>query len=288
MSEIEYGGVKVSGKGFLGKLIWILPLLGTLGGGSWAVFEFYKDYEDMKESVQQYVSPDMGWIESHISETNAELKMVEQDFSIVEKEFKVLKEVDEATSAVIRERINSVKEISANLQTDLHDLRMDLNQDVAELNNHIEVTSDKLNANLSKQEARLEKQDARNRQSVEDVNKASSDNVTIIRGLISSSEERRDRIVDRLDTKLAETQSLIDDLVKANRKLKDEITEAQEQLRKDLMADMEDQIKKALGGFKKKGLLMKNKWVRVGIALAIFVVVIFYGVDKMMCTPPCI
>ena len=25
-SEIEYGGVKVSGKGFLGKLIWILPL----------------------------------------------------------------------------------------------------------------------------------------------------------------------------------------------------------------------------------------------------------------------
>jgi hypothetical protein len=74
--------------------------------------------------------------------------------------------------------------------------------------------------------------------------------VTIIRGLISSSEERRDRIVDRLDTKLAETQSLIDDLVKANRKLKDEITEAQDQLRKDLMAEMEDQIKKALGGFK--------------------------------------
>ena len=248
--EIEYGGVKVSGKGFLGKLIWILPLMGTLAGGSWAVFEFYKDYEDMKEAVQEYVSPDMSWIESHISETNAELKMVEQDFSIVEKEFKVLKEVDEATGAVIREKINSVKEISANLQTDLHDLRMDLNQDVAELNNHIEVTSDKLNANLSKQEARLEKQDARNRQSVEDVNKASSDNVTIIRGLISSSEERRDRIVDRLDTKLAETQSLIDDLVKANRKLKDELTEAQDQLREDLMADMEDQIKKALGGFK--------------------------------------
>ena len=107
-----------------------------------------------------------------------------------------------------------------------------------------------MNANLSKQEARLEKQDARNRQSVEDVNKASSDNVTIIRNLIASSEERRDRIVDRLDTKLAETQSLIDDLVKANRKLKDEITEAQDQLRKDLMAEMEDQIKKALGGFK--------------------------------------
>ena len=146
MAEVEYGGVKVSGKGFLGKLIWILPLMGTLAGGSWAVFEFYKDYEDLQQAVEEYVSPDMGWIESHISETDAELK-------IVEKEFELLKEVDEATSAVIREQINSVKAIAATLQTDLHDLRMDLNQDVAELNNHIEVTSDKLNANLDKQEA---------------------------------------------------------------------------------------------------------------------------------------
>ena len=210
MSEIEYGGVKVSGKGFLGKLIWILPLMGTLGGGSWAVFEFYKDYEDMKESVQQYVSPDMGWIEKHISKTDAELK-------IVEKEFKLLKEVDQATSAVIREQINSVKAIAANLQTDLHDLRMDLNQDVAELHNSIEVEVEKVNANLDKQEVRLEKQDARNRQSVEDVNKTSSDNVTIVRALITSSEERRDKMVDRLDTKIAETQTMMDNLLKENR-----------------------------------------------------------------------
>jgi len=210
MAEVEYGGVKVSGKGFLGKLIWILPLMGTLAGGSWAVFEFYKDYEDMKESVQQYVSPDMGWIESHISETNAELK-------IVEKEFELLKEVDQATSAVIREQINSVKAIAANLQTDLHDLRMDLNQDVAELHNSIEVEVEKVNSNLDKQEVRLEKQDARNRQSVEDVNKTSSDNVTIVRSLITSSEERRDKMVDRLDTKIAETQAMMDNLLKENR-----------------------------------------------------------------------
>ncbi len=208
--EIEYGGVKVSGKGFLGKLIWILPLLGTLGGGSWAVFEFYKDYEDMKEAVQEYVSPDISWIEKHISGTNSELK-------IVEKEFELLKEVDEATSAVIREQINSVKAIAANLQTDLHDLRMDLNQDVAELHNSIEVEVEKVNANLDKQEVRLEKQDARNRQSVEDVNKTSSDNVTIVRGLIASSEERRDKMVDRLDTKIAETQAMMDNLLKENR-----------------------------------------------------------------------
>lgn len=239
MAELEYGGVKVSGKGFLGKLIWILPLMGTLAGGSWAVFEFYKDYEDLQQAVEEYVSPDMGWIESHISETDAELK-------IVEKEFELLKEVDEATSAVIREQINSVKAIAATLQTDLHDLRMDLNQDVAELNNHIEVTSDKLNANLDKQEANLEKQEQRNRQSVEDVNKTSSDNVTIVRGLISSSEERRDKMVDRLDTKIAETQAMMDRLSKENRELIENMLKENRELIEQLKKDLDTKIRLAL------------------------------------------
>jgi DNA anti-recombination protein RmuC len=163
------------------------------------------------------------------------MTMVEGKLALVESEFDSLKEVDAATGAVIREQINNVKAIAATLQTDLHDLRMDLNQDVAELNNHIEVTADKLNANLDKQEANLDKQEARNRQSVEDVNKTSSDNVTIIRGLISSSEERRDRVVDRLDKKLAETQAMMDDLAKENRKLIE-----------NLKKDLDDKIRKAL------------------------------------------
>jgi len=39
MAEVEYQGIRVSG----GKLLLILPLLGTLGGGLWAGFERYKD-----------------------------------------------------------------------------------------------------------------------------------------------------------------------------------------------------------------------------------------------------
>ena len=41
MAEIEYGGVKASGS----KLLLIIPLLGTIGGGLWGGFEFYKDYQ---------------------------------------------------------------------------------------------------------------------------------------------------------------------------------------------------------------------------------------------------
>ena len=48
MAEVEIAGAKIKG----GKIMLILPLLGTLGGGLWGGFEFYKDYMDMKEIIQ--------------------------------------------------------------------------------------------------------------------------------------------------------------------------------------------------------------------------------------------
>ena len=63
MAEIEYGGIKVGGS----KLLLILPLIGTLGGGLWAGFEFYKDYMNMKEQIQTYVAPDLSGIRESIA-----------------------------------------------------------------------------------------------------------------------------------------------------------------------------------------------------------------------------
>ena len=53
--EVEYGGIKASG----GKLFIIISLIGTLGGALWGGFEFYKDYQDMKEQITSYVAPDL-------------------------------------------------------------------------------------------------------------------------------------------------------------------------------------------------------------------------------------
>lgn len=48
MAEFEVAGMTFRG----GKLMIVLTVLSTLGGASWAAFEFYKDYMDMKEIVQ--------------------------------------------------------------------------------------------------------------------------------------------------------------------------------------------------------------------------------------------
>ena len=63
MAEVEYAGVKVSG----GKLLLILPLIGSLGGALWGGFEFYKDYMDMKEQIQNYVAPDLSGINKKLA-----------------------------------------------------------------------------------------------------------------------------------------------------------------------------------------------------------------------------
>jgi len=48
MAEFEFAGMTFRG----GKAVVLITALSTLGGGAWAVFEFYKDYTDMKEIVQ--------------------------------------------------------------------------------------------------------------------------------------------------------------------------------------------------------------------------------------------
>jgi archaellum component FlaC len=47
MAEFEFAGMTFRG----GKMMIVLTALSTLGGASWAAFEFYKDYMDMKEIV---------------------------------------------------------------------------------------------------------------------------------------------------------------------------------------------------------------------------------------------
>ena len=73
MAEVEYQGFKISG----GKLMIILPLLGTLGGGIYAGFEFWKDYTDMKQQIQEYVAPDLSGLDKKLDVLKQKMAGVE-------------------------------------------------------------------------------------------------------------------------------------------------------------------------------------------------------------------
>ena len=77
--EVEYKGISMKG----GKLFIIFSLLGTLGGGLWGAFEFWKDYQLLQQRVNDFVSPDLSHIDEQIAVLKSEVSMVLEEVSLV-------------------------------------------------------------------------------------------------------------------------------------------------------------------------------------------------------------
>ena len=125
MAEVEYGGIKIGGS----KLLLILPLIGTLGGGLWAGFEFYKDYMDMKEQIEEYVAPDM---------------------SGLEEEMAVLKETIESSEAQLQSFIDIIEEKTTSSEEKVDLLQNELQARIEGFEKEIEIVI-KFEENLADQ-----------------------------------------------------------------------------------------------------------------------------------------
>ena len=80
MAEVEIAGAKIKG----GKILLILPILGTLGGGLWAGFEFYKDYMDMREKIETYTAPDLSGFDKKLAVLRADMDALQKIEKIIE------------------------------------------------------------------------------------------------------------------------------------------------------------------------------------------------------------
>lgn len=179
MAEIEYGGIKVGGS----KLLLILPLVGTLGGGLWAGFEFYKDYMDMKEQIQNYVAPDL-------SEFDKQLAVITEEMTLTREEVKIIRDS-------IGEQVDFMRDTKHDLRGDL--VRMEKILDKVE--NDIDAVEDEAQALMDRT-----KSDAR--QMIEDANNRFNDKVSGMEGYVkrelTSLEEDLDRKLQKsLDNPLA-------------------------------------------------------------------------------------
>ena len=87
MPSIEYSGMKVSG----GKAFAILTLLGALGSGAWAVFEFWKNYQDLQQKVLEYTAPELSHYDEQLAVLKSEIDMILDEITIVADVAKDLK-----------------------------------------------------------------------------------------------------------------------------------------------------------------------------------------------------
>ena len=125
MAEVEFGGMTFKG----GKMMILLTALSTLGGASWGVFEFYKDYMDMKEIVQNI---DVGEIEARNAVIETQLtEAIDYTRDIksgLKDDIIRIEQVTERTSNRMKtvqddidERLRQVSDISRETEKDVRD-----------------------------------------------------------------------------------------------------------------------------------------------------------------------
>ena len=178
MAEVEYKGIKVGGS----KLLFILPLLGTLGGGLWAGFEFYKDYTNMKVKILKYTAPDLSGFDKKLAVMNKAM-------TVVQKEMKS-----------VRTRVGEV-------QTVVRDIRQDTRADAG-----------KLYAGISAVDRRSRSLDAETRGVVRQAEKTlrnvTESAATRLDAKINSANTRFDAKVSQVDAKLDALEKRLNKTIK--------------------------------------------------------------------------
>jgi hypothetical protein len=164
MAEVEIAGAKIKG----GRLMLLVPIVSALGGGLWGGFEFYKDYMDMKEIIQN----------------------IDTD-SIEAKNILIESKLDNA--------ITYTRDIKNNLREDIMSVEMHLDKIRGEVQNAI----DEMNQLQKDTLASMREVEALNRETEKDVRDTMRETESRIEDDMSKLEERLStRLQEALDNPL--------------------------------------------------------------------------------------
>lgn len=139
MAEFEFAGMTFKG----GKAAILLTALSTLGGASWAAFEFYKDYTDMREVVQN-IDVDAIAARNAVMETKLDEAIeytrdiksgLRDDILRIEKQADRVEDKVRASEEKVREMIDSASERFENKRDALSS---DTGREVKELEERLE------------------------------------------------------------------------------------------------------------------------------------------------------
>ena len=206
MAEIEAAGMKIKG----GKILLILPILGTLAGGLWGGFEFYKDYMNMREKIESYTAPDLSGFDKKLAvleqelhgvvkEVHAEVKVIQSEFGALKVEMEAVHNYEETIKASADEARDYTKEVKRDVKDEMHHM-----------------------------EGQIEAIEKRGKDAFRLVRESIDTNDTKVRKMITDNSERFD----------ARREQLRNDMDNLEKRIKGEM--------KELKASINDQIKKAL------------------------------------------
>lgn len=164
MTAIEYKGIKVGG----GKLLLILPLLGTLSGGLWGGFELYTrllDAEDKLSSLQPAtITAEINRLETVYNiireELVSDIAGVASDIDAVSRDIdesnRLSRSIESSTAETQREVRNDIYSIERSMQTQFQDMNEELRDMRSDLDDELRTIDERLREMRSDLEERIE------------------------------------------------------------------------------------------------------------------------------------
>ena len=163
MAELEVAGIKFRG----GKIFLVLSALTTAGGGLWGGFEFYKDYLNMKEQIQEYVAPDLSGFDKEIALTKKEMEsktdliqtevnMIIQEMEMIMSEIRLVSDVANELKNDLRQDVRRVEKIVNDVEQQTKEDSRDNAQELKTTIKDIEDDMKKLEADIKEAQTELE------------------------------------------------------------------------------------------------------------------------------------
>jgi len=155
MAEVEVGGIKFRG----GKIFVILTALTTAGGALWGGFEFYKDYLNMKDQIQEYVAPDLSGFDKRLDLTKEELtsktELIQNEVEMITQEMTMMLQEISLVSDVANELKNDLRQDVRRIETIVNDVEQQTKEDSRDNARDLKETINSLEDDMKKLEDRL-------------------------------------------------------------------------------------------------------------------------------------
>ena len=164
MAEVEYKGIMIGG----GKLLLILPLLGTISGGVWGGFELYNrllSAEAKLSSLQPAaITAEINRLETVYNiireELVADIAGVASDIDSVSRDIdesnRLSRSIESSTAETQREVRNDIYSIERSMQTQFQDMNEELRGMRSDLDDEIRTIDERLREMRSDLEERIE------------------------------------------------------------------------------------------------------------------------------------
>lgn len=146
MAEIDFAGLKISG----GKLLLVIPLLGSILAAMWGGFELYQRLLTAEQAITEYVSPDFSEYDEALAVIDTKIDNVDSLITALERELDRLQTDIDVVEKIARSTDDTVAEATREMRDDVYALEERVNDSLREINNELRAMRDDLEERIQR------------------------------------------------------------------------------------------------------------------------------------------